>query len=70
MISSFPLIQPLQRKQSLGPVKQLLNEWGVYETHPEFLKALDVVGLTWSHHLTEVVGGASGLVDLGGGSRR
>lgn len=41
MISSFPLIQPLQRKQSLGPVKQLLNEWGVYETHPEFLKALD-----------------------------
>ena len=43
---------------------------GVDEVRPEFLKALDVVGLSWltrRQHRVDIGGSAPGLADWGGG---
>lgn len=45
---------------------------GVDEVRTEFLKALDIIGLSWLKHLqccVEIKDDSSGLLDSGGGSR-
>ena len=61
---------PISGAEVVEVVKKLLGGKapGVDEVRPEFLKALDVVGLSWlTQHRVDIGDSASGLADRGGG---